>query len=33
MIEFVKKIENRGIKIARDNLILIAKSINLHFLL
>ena len=32
MIEFLRKFENRGIKIARVNSILIAKSINLQFL-
>ena len=30
MVEFLKKLENRGIKIARINLILIDKSINLQ---
>ena len=30
MIEFIKKIKNHGIKIARVNLILIIKSINLQ---
>ena len=30
MIEFLKKIDNRIIKIARVNSILITKSINLH---
>ena len=30
MLEFLKKIENRGIKIARVNSILITKSINLE---
>ena len=29
MIEFLRKFENRGIKIARVNAILITKSINL----
>ena len=32
MIEFLRKFENRGIKIARVNSILITKSINLQFL-
>ena len=31
MVEFLRKFENRGIKIARVNLILITKSINLQF--
>ena len=30
MIEFLEKIQNRGMKIARVNSILITKSINLH---
>ena len=30
MVEFLKKIENRGIKIARVNSILIKKSIDLQ---
>ena len=30
MVKFLKNVENRGIKIDRDNSILIAKSINLQ---
>ena len=30
MVEFLRKFVNRGIKIARDNRVLIIKSINLH---
>ena len=33
MAEFLKKFENRVIKIARVNSILITKSINFHFLI
>ena len=33
MVEFFRKFENRSIKIARVNLILFAKPINLQFIL
>ena len=33
MVEFLRKFENRGIKISRGKSILITKSINLHFLI
>ena len=31
MVEFLRKFDNRGVKIARVNSILITKSINLNF--